>query len=91
LAVGASLTLALGAVLFFLVVFVAPVALLQAIAGLRVYAGRLRWLWIAVPCALVGLWLGLAMTAGIAAPIAWATVAVNTAGIATALLARVVD
>ena len=87
LAVGASLTLALGAALVFVVVFVAPIAFMQAIAGLKVYAGRVGWLWIAVPCAVAGLWLGFAMSGGYAAPIAWASLAVNTLGIATVLLA----
>jgi hypothetical protein len=91
LAVGGSLTLAVGAVLFFVALFVTPVAILQTIAGLRVYGGRLRWLWIAVPSALLGIWLGLAMTAGLAAPIAWASVAVNTVGVAAALLAAAAD
>ena len=72
-----------------LVVLLAPIAIVQAIAGLRAYAGRLHYLWVAIPCALVGIALGNGMTGGIAAPIAWASVAVNIIGIGAALMAAV--
>src|SRR4249920_468761 len=70
LAPGAPFTLALGAALFFLVWLLAPIAIVQAIAGLRVYGGRLRWRWPGVLCAFVGLVLGVALTSGFMWPIA---------------------
>jgi hypothetical protein len=91
MAIGAPLTLALGAATFVLVPFVVPVAVLQAIAGVKVYAGRLRWCWVGVPCALIGLWLGLVMTSGLAAPVAWASLALNAIGIAAVLIAYSLD
>jgi hypothetical protein len=85
--IGASLSLALGLLLFFLTFVAAPFAILQAIAGLRLTKGRMGWLWIGIPCALGGWWLGAAFTDGIAAPIGWASVAVNLFAIVAALVA----
>jgi hypothetical protein len=88
LAFGAAFTLALGAPLFFLVWLFALIGIVQAVAGLRVYGGRLRWRWPGVFCAVVGLVLGIALTSGFAWPIALGSIGVNSIAIVAALLVR---
>jgi hypothetical protein len=63
------------------------IAILQVVVGLRVYAGATRWLGLALLCALGGLWLGLSMLGGFAAPIATASIAINIAAVASTLVA----
>jgi hypothetical protein len=82
LSAGGALTLALGAVIFFLLPFVAPFAVIEALVGVRVFVGRLGSAWLALPGGLIGLWLGVGMVDGFAGPIALASIAVN----ATALV-----
>lgn len=88
LGAGGALTLALGAAIFFLLPFVAPFAVIEALIGVRVFAGRLGSAWLALPGALIGLWLGAGMVNGLAGPIALASIAVNaTALVVTAVAA----
>jgi hypothetical protein len=70
-------TLALAAATFFLLPFLAPFAVLEAVAGIRVFAGRLGSAWLGIPGSLIGLWLGIGTIDGFAGPIAVASVAVN--------------
>lgn len=77
LGVGAALTLALAAVTFVLLPFVAPFAVMEAAAGIRVFGGRLRSAWLGIPGSLIGLWLGIGMIDGIAGPVAVASVAAH--------------
>lgn len=86
LGAGGALTLALGAAIFFLLPFVAPFAVIEALVGVRVFAGRLGSAWLALPGGLIGLWLGVGMVDGFAGPIALTSIAVN----ATALIATAV-
>ena len=77
LGAGGALALALAAVTFFLLPFLAPFAVMEAVAGIRVFAGRLGSAWLGIPGSLIGLWLGIGMIDGIARPVAVASVAVN--------------
>lgn len=83
LGAGGALSLALAAATFFLLPIVAPFAVLEAVAGIRVFGGRLGSAWLAIPGSLAGLWLGLGMIDGIAGPIAIASVAVNAIALIT--------
>ncbi|MEO7663483.1 MAG: hypothetical protein ABIV26_00020 [Candidatus Limnocylindrales bacterium] len=91
LALAAPATLAIGAASFVLLPIVVPLAVLQAVAGIKVLAGRLRWRWAAVPCALLSSSMALATVSGFAAPVAWAAIALNSIGIAAALFAQPED
>ena len=77
LGAGGSLTLALAAATIFLLPFLAPFAVMEAVAGIRFFAGRLGSAWLGIPGSLVGLWLGIEMIDGFAGPIAVASAAVN--------------
>jgi hypothetical protein len=77
LGAGGALTLALAAATLFLLPFLAPFAVLEAVAGIRVFAGRLGSAWLGIPGSLIGLWLGIGTIDGFAGPIAVASVAVN--------------
>ena len=85
LAVGASLTLASAGVLLIGTLFVLPVAVVQIVVGLRTYRRWSSLAWIGVGCAIWGIWLGLLMTTGIVAPIAWMSVVVNALAVVTSV------
>jgi hypothetical protein len=51
-----------------------------------------RWsssAWIGVVCAIWGVWLGLLMTTGIVAPVAWVSVVVNALAVAASIAVAV--
>ena len=88
LGAGGALTLGLGAVIFFVLPFAAPFAVIEALVGVRVFAGRLGSAWLALPGALIGLWLGAGMVDGFAGPIAFASISVKASAlVATAVAA----
>jgi hypothetical protein len=68
-------------------VLTTPLAVLQIIAGLRVSSGGSRWLWLALACGVASIGLALSMTGGFAAPIAWASFAINGVGAGIAIVA----
>jgi len=72
-AAGGALTLGLGAALWFVSLVVAPVAIIQMFAGIKLWAARPRWRWVAVATALFGIFLGAMLSGGVMAPVALAT------------------
>jgi hypothetical protein len=89
LAVGASLTLASGGVLLIDTLLVLPVVVVQIVVGLRMYRRWSSSAWIGVVCAIWGVWLGLLMTTGIVAPVAWVSVVVNALAVAASIAVAV--
>lgn len=81
LGAGGALTLALAAATLILLPLLAPFAVLEALVGIRGFAGRLGSAWLGIPGTLIGVWLGIGMVDGLAGPIAVASVAVNAIGL----------
>lgn len=90
-AVAGALTVSAAAVLFFLLPVALPIGLAQALAGIKLLAGKQGWWAIVTLGGLLALPLSMSLLNGIAAPIALAASAASLGAILSSIAFRLTE